>query len=268
VDYIVNLADFTSGEVLDETCCVPGPGKFPTAAWARSSGLLDGLLVMEILGSDPVGTLAIKQTLRQFNGGTVSFTSYGLTDAEQESLAQQVILGPQSFSLPAEGWNLVAIGTTNAGQRRTQQFRSPGGQISIATGEYRDEFMQLLISRNPISKVTVAGNDGWMTTSIVDNEVIVVWPIGDSGQWATMRIPAVFADRTNEIIAAVTRADGAPPTQVGEGRPELHGTPESAETCADPARPVGFTVPAALQPGTYRVVASENGTTIHATFEL
>ena len=113
--------------------------------------------------------------------------------------------------------------------------------VTMSAGEYRGE-LDLLGLWPDGQPVTVAGYDGWKVTE-GDGAVTVFWDTGD-GNWATLRIDAQLADRTDGLIAAVVEVDPAEPT---------------VDTVLAPLEPDGLSVGDVI-PGELRPMASAGPT--------
>ena len=131
----------------------------------------------------------------------VAVSSYGIDLQQQAELLAQVQPGSGlPWLLPAEGWSYLGMGTGNDGPTYEQPFSSDTGTIILSVGPLANQFLTLA-TVGDIGGATVAGREGWKATNA--NGVYVLWPAGDSGQWASMTIPASLADRIDGLIAAV-----------------------------------------------------------------
>ncbi len=246
--YVLAAQDLVPGGVQVEPCCptIPAGGAPLAMVWARSTGLTDGMLLLtEVLdgAGDVVATTAPGTTTRSVEGGTLVFTSYGLSDSERDALAQEVVPGSGlPYVLPADGWQNLAMGRQNAGALRTQRYANDQGTVSLSVGEYRGQLAELAATDSTITEVTVAGNAGWMVTD--QTGTVVVWPAADSGQWALMTVPPAMADRVHGLIAAVgeinrnsTATSIASPNSPPHSAPHGEAPTSSSEHRTEPRLP-------------------------------
>ena len=256
--YTLASQDLFPGNIVETTCCVsyPQPGPSLTMAWIRDTGLSDGLLTLTEVRGEVLPPDAEHITVDERGDVTLVFTSYGITDAERESLAGQVVAGSGlPYILPVDGWQYVAMGHDGSGAQLAQEYTNDRGSVGITVGDYRTQLAELTAGTD-VHPVTIAGNTGWAAD--VDGGTLIVWPVHDTGQWATLRIPIAFADRVDGLIAAVmeqTSADApaisvpTPTDGVSETTTPPTATPDVGQlpmlddtTATDPA--VGTPAPA------------------------
>ena len=163
----------------------------------------------------------------------LEFRSNGLTAAEREALAAQVIPGSGlPWILPVDGWTMVAMFTDADGPMLQQAFGETG--VTLYSGPMVMTFLDNFTAAGTITNVTVAGQPGWQVT--VDGTAIVMWrdPIG--GQWVSLSIPPALVDRVDALLLAVV-ATNVPTTPVITGDP----LPTYESGSVDPAN--GLTAP-------------------------
>ncbi|MGB8861349.1 MAG: sortase [Ilumatobacteraceae bacterium] len=251
--YTLVSQDLVPG-AIQETTGDPTTGML-TMAWARNAGVTEGLLVLTELG-DGQG-ISGDVTLQPIDGGQLAFGSYGIDRQEREALAAQVVSGSGlPYVLPVDGWQLLAMGRQTffgeapAGHRQSQEFSNESGTVTLSVGDYAGEFAHLLTGS--VASVTVAGQAGWASTN--DTGTMVIWPAGESGQWATLDIPPAFAERVDGLIAAVAEVPTGEPTVETVPAPDdgsdAHVTvtgealPMFDASAADPA--IGLPAPAVI----------------------
>ena len=223
-------ADLVPGERTHEQCCRASlPGRQLVMAWSAPN-VPAYLMVTEF--PDPGPSIVVGATHRKGTDGTLLFQSYGLTDQERETLADQVVPGSGlPYILTADGWRVEAVGQT-AGDSRLVQMYTPLNNdplssylptITMSVGEYRGELASLAAWPDP-QPITVAGYEGWKVTE-GDGIVSAFWYV-DNGNWATLRIDAMLADRADALIAGVVEV-----TEVEAKQPTI-------ETVLAPTEPV------------------------------
>lgn len=201
--------DLVPGEEVVDECCQRGPATELVMAWARDEGAEAGMLTMRRVTAGSVSTVD-GVTTRVVDGAMLSFASRGLTGEERDALVAQVVPGSElPYVLPADGWQYVASGFADGGNRRSQMYipasvdRLSGNipTVSISVGSYRGE-LELLTTLEP-QPVNVAGTDGWEATE-TDGSVTVIWPT-DGDYWASLHIDPQLADRADALIAGVVQ---------------------------------------------------------------
>ena len=229
----LNTHDFVAGE-RTTGCCSSTSGPQLVMAWVRADNLAY-LMVTELASGSPAP--AAGSTVRAPTGHPLLVQSYGLTAAERESVADQLLGGSGlPYVLPADGWVLEAMGTTAAsGDLRIYEprYQDPLSNyrptVTLSVGQYSGQIALLAQWPNP-QRVTVAGYDGWKVTE-GDGTVTVFWSVqnDDIGQvWATLRIDHVLAERADGLIADIVRDDvvQTTPTSGDESAPETN-SPET-----------------------------------------
>jgi len=264
--YTLASQDLVPGDIVETPCCASGVGGSPSLsmAWMRDTGLSDGLLTMTEVTDTP-GSVSVVvgqgMSVRDIDGGRLVFTSYGITDAERDSLAGQVVAGSGlPYILPAEGWQYVAMGHEGSGAQLMQEYTNDQGSVAITVGDYRTQLADLAGEGSEITPVIVAGNGGWFASDR-DGTTLVVWQVHDTDQWATLRIPPAFADRVDGLIAAVQEqtsatepassvpapTDGVSETTASPTDPTVGQLPTFDQTVSAPTDPaVGMAAPAII----------------------
>ena len=230
--------DLVPGEENYEPCCVaPATPQPLMMSWARGGDPAQGLLTMTEVRNAPGSTTKDLDgedlTARAIEGGTLVFASAGLSTDERETLADQVVPGSGlPYVLTAEGWTVVAMGTQGLGELRSQSYTNDLGTVTLSVGEYRGQLAGLVNGIGSITPATIAGNAGWRGSQ-TNGDVVVVWPAADSGQWAMLQIPSVFADRVDGLIAAVAEVSANTPTVESVPVPDTVGTPDASVAVGD-----------------------------------
>lgn len=154
----------------------------------------------------------------------VAVSSYGIDLQQQAELLARVQPGSGlPWLLPVEGWSYLGMGTGNDGPTYEQPFSSDVGAVILDVGPLANQFLRLA-TVGTIENATVDGHDGWRATNT--DGVYVLWPSGDSGQWASMTVPASLADRIDGLIAAVVEI------------PEQAANEPTVDTVLAPTEPV------------------------------
>lgn len=201
--------DLVPGERTFEQCCRADPqlvmAWFSGASYLTLTEFPVGPVVDVFPGSD--------STVREMETATVLFRSVGLSAAERDALATQVVAGSGlPYVLPVAGWGLAAMGATEGEGRLLQQYTpavtdpvsSYLPTVTLSVGEYRGELDWLARWPDP-QPVVVAGYEGWKVTE-ADGTVRVFWSAGE-GNWATLHIDSTLADRADGLIAAISEID-------------------------------------------------------------
>lgn len=245
--YFLAAADLAPGPVL-ATTSEPVNGEY-TLVWARHGDLADAALMLHAYELDQLEAPDVgeNETVRTVEGAGLLFASYGLTAAEREALAVQVVPGSGlPWILPVEDWELMELYAPTDGMEQTF-----GGTATLAVGALT-QFLFVLEPTAPvgITNATVAGEPAWTLTSTEGGAVVVWRDPTTSGRWVSLRIPASMADRVDGLIAAIvpaTPADGeatastvpTPGPWVGEVSIETavssYALPTLETTDADPA---------------------------------
>ena len=174
-----------------------------SVVWALSGDPVQGLFIVRSGPGSP--NLAPADTsiadYTMIGEEAVTGYSYGIGLQEQRHLLAQVQPGSGlPWLLPVEPWTYLGMGTGNDGPTYAQTFSSDIGSVILDVGPLANQFLTLA-SVGTIDSATVAGHEGWKATNA--EGVYVLWPAGDSGQWASMTVPASLADRIDGLIAAV-----------------------------------------------------------------
>lgn len=202
--FVLNSPDLQRNEEVFEECCDPNANL--VMAWRHGDQYLT---MTEVLG-EPAAPDDTGRTVVQIDGGLLLFDSVGLTDEERDLLARAVVPGSGvPYVLPMEGWGMVGFGYADSGSQRSQLYTAlnqpPESSLlptaTITVGEYRGE-LEWVATFTSVEPTTIAGYDGWKLTNR-DDSVIVLWTT-DDGSWATLRIDAALAERTDGLIAAVS----------------------------------------------------------------
>ncbi|MEQ1699918.1 MAG: sortase [Ilumatobacteraceae bacterium] len=202
--FVLNSPDMQRGEEVFEQCCDPNANLL--MAWRSGDQYLTMTEALgEFAAPDATGRLVVP-----IDGGLLLFDSVGLTDEERDTLARAVVPGSGvPYVLPMEGWGMVGFGYSDTGSLRSQLYTAlnqpPESSLlptaTITVGEYRGE-LESVARFTSVEPTTIAGYDGWKLSNR-DDSVIVVWRT-DDGSWATLRIDAALAERTDGLIAAVS----------------------------------------------------------------
>lgn len=205
--YFLAAADLAPGPVR-ATTSEPANGEF-ILVWARHSDFADAVLMLHAYELDQLEAPDVgeNETVRTVEGAGLLFASYGLTAAEREALAAQVVPGSGlPWILPVEDWELMELSAPTEGLEQTF-----GGTATLAVGA----LTQLLFALEPtapvsITNVTVAGAPAWTLTSTEGGAVVVWRDPTTSGRWVSLRVPASMADRVDGLIAAVVPTSPSP----------------------------------------------------------
>lgn len=213
--YFLAAADLAPGEV--KTIVGRPADHRVTLAWVRGGDLADGLLTLKATPTEGQPEVLSTEDLTQRldDGWVLEFRSNGLTTAEREDLAAQVIPGSGlPWILPVDGWTMVAMFTDADGPMLQQAFGETG--VTLYSGPLVMTFLDNFTAAGTITNVMVAGRPGWQVT--VDGTAIVMWrdPIG--GQWVSLSVPPDMADRVDALLLAVV-ATNVPTTPVITGDP-------------------------------------------------
>lgn len=222
--FVLNSPDMQRGEEVFEQCCDPNANLL--MAWRSGDQYLTMTETLgEFAAPDATGRLVVP-----IDGGLLLFDSVGLTDEERDTLARAVVPGSGvPYVLPMEGWGMVGFGYSDTGSLRSQLYTAlnqpPESSLmptaTITVGEYRGE-LESVATFTSVETATIAGYDGWKLSNR-DGSVIVVWRT-DDGSWATLRIDAALAERTDGLIAAVSEVpQGDDPTVVTVPVPVVSG---------------------------------------------
>lgn len=250
--------DLVPGERTFEACCAAD--RLLTMVWSSGEISPSYLTLTEY----PAGPLADVfpdegSTVREVAASILMIRSFGLTDAERDELSVQLVAGSGlPYVLPVDGWSVAAMGFTSGEDRLVQVYTPLNTDplssylptVTLSVGEYRGEFDSLALSSDA-TQVVVAGYGGWKFTE-ADGTAVVFWDVGN-GNWATLRIDAQLADRTDGLIAALSEIDPSQPVVEVEGGSD----------------PVGETVPAPLErryQGVASVIDTGNGPMIAFSF--
>jgi hypothetical protein len=232
--FILASPDLVPGERTFEQCC--RADGLLTMAWSNGA-ITPSYLTLTQYPAEPLVDLFpdANSTVREVGQSLLFVRSFGLTVEERDALSVQMVPGSGlPFLLPVDGWSVAAMGFTS-GEDRLVQVYTPLNtdplssylpQVVLSVGEYRGEF-DLLAQSSDASQVEVAGYDGWKFTD-ADGTAVVFWDVGN-GNWATLRIDAQLADRTDGLIAALTEIDPSQPVPEVEG-----GSDPEAETVPAP----------------------------------
>jgi hypothetical protein len=208
--YVLASQDLAPGEVFGLENQLPADEL--TMAWALGGNPADGLLVLRSGPSSPaLGPADTSLATYQMIGEqAVAVASYGLTPQEQADLAAQIQPGSGlPWVLPVEGWAFLGMGAQTDGATQLQRYSNGTDAVDISVGPLIDQFFTLAAA-DSVEPVTVAGRAGWKATNA--DVIYLLWPAGDSGQWATMTIEQTLADRVDGLIAAVAEIDDNTPT--------------------------------------------------------
>ena len=183
-----------------------------SSAWALDGDPAKGLFILRSGPASP--DMAPADTsladYQMIGDQAVAVSSYGIDAQQQADLLAQVLPGSGlPWVLPVDGWVLLGIGTGGDDPTLAQAHSSDSGAVTIAVGPLANQFLTLA-TIGGIEPVTVAGTAGWKATNA--DGVYVLWPAGDSSQWASLAIPAAFTDRVDGLIAAVAEVDPTQPT--------------------------------------------------------
>lgn len=191
--------DFTPGQVTIESCCVPRPEADTVVAWADTSGIEHGLLLLtdHRAGLDPTAAL--------------TYTYAGMTAARAAALEAQVVPGSGlPYVLPDPSMRFLASGMGGAGALVSQSYTSGGSQVGLAVGDYRGQLDAL--THGELHGISVAATTGYRADD--DLGTTVVWRT-PAGTWATLHIGIALSKDIDTIVAALRPAPlpgAAPPT--------------------------------------------------------
>lgn len=183
-----------------------------SVAWALGGNPVDGLFILRSgPGSPDMAPADTSLAGYQMIGDqAVAVSSYGIDAQQQADLMAQVQPGSGlPWVLPVDGWTYLGMGTGNDGPTQQQTYSSGSGTVTIEIGPLANQFLTLA-TVGDIQEVVVTGRNGWKATN--DNGIYVLWPAGDSGQWASLTISESLADRVDGLIAAVAEVDPTQPT--------------------------------------------------------
>ncbi len=198
-----------------------------SSAWALGGDPASGLFMLRSGPASP--DMAPADTsladYQMIGDQAVAVSSYGIDAQQQADLLAQVQPGPGSpwlpWRLPVDGWVLLGMGTGDDDPTLAQAYSSDSGEVTITVGPLANQFLTLATTGG-IEPVTVAGETGWKATNA--DGAYVLWPAGDYIQWASLAIPAAFADRVDGLIAAVVEVDPTQPTVETVPAPETVGS--------------------------------------------
>ena len=195
-----------------------------SSAWALDGDPANGLFILRSGPASP--DMAPADTsladYQMIGDQAVAVSSYGIDAQQQADLLAQVLPGSGlPWVLPVDGWVLLGIGTGGDDPTLAQAHSSDSGAVTIAVGPLANQFLTLA-TIGGIEPVTVAGTAGWKATNA--DGVYVLWPAGDSSQWASLAIPAAFTDRVDGLIAAVAEVDPTQPAVETVPAPETVGS--------------------------------------------
>lgn len=222
---------------------VPGPdtsvpnllANETSMVWALDGNPINGLFVLRSGPGSP--NMAPADTslaaYEMIGDQAVTASSYAIDAQQQAALLAQVQPGSGlPWVLPVDGWTYLGVGTGNDGPTFEQSYSSEVGTVVLNVGPLANQFLTLA-TIGGIEQAKVAGRDGWKASSA--DGAYVLWPAGESGQWASLKIPASLVDRLDGLITAVVELTAHEPTAETVLAPSVDtAVPASTPTASDP----------------------------------